>query len=302
MDRSTIFKEFEDMAEKVKQLQPEEKQFMYKGTLYPSPLTSPENLQAVDKFEARADDILLVSYPKSGFNWMFHILNSLAFAAGIIEKEHAHLPLMLEFLKPENLQAISSMPSRRILGTHLHPDNLPKSFIEKKVKILAMLRNPKDVIVSYFHFQNNNPVIGLCYTWNEFFCRFLEGKAFYGSYFDYISAWNKKVNDENVLVVIYEELKKNMSEEIKKIAKFLNFTLTDEQIQSICSMSTFKSMKENSRNTHGEMGNILFRKGDIGDWKNCLTEEQSKAIDDKFEKHLLGTKIGDLLKYDEYCK
>ncbi|KAG2467953.1 ST6B1 Sulfotransferase, partial [Polypterus senegalus] len=179
------------MAEKVKQLQPEEKQFMYKGTLYPSPLTSPENLQAVDKFEARADDILLVSYPKS---------------------------------------------------------------------------------------------------------------AFYGSYFDYISAWNKKVNDENVLVVIYEELKKNMSEEIKKIAKFLNFTLTDEQIQSICSMSTFKSMKENSRNTHGEMGNILFRKGDIGDWKNCLTEEQSKAIDDKFEKHLLGTKIGDLLKYDEYCK
>ncbi|XP_051777996.1 sulfotransferase 6B1-like [Erpetoichthys calabaricus] len=126
--------------------------------------------------------------------------------------------------------------------------------------------------------------------------------SFYGSYFDYISAWNKKVSDENVLVVIYEELKKNMSEEIKKIAKFLNFTLTDEQIQSICSMSTFKSMKENSMNTHGEMGNILFRKGDIGDWKNCLTEEQSKAVDDKFEKHLAGTKIGDLLKYDEYCK
>ncbi|KAG2467956.1 ST6B1 Sulfotransferase, partial [Polypterus senegalus] len=41
---------------------------------------------------------------------------------------------------------------------------------------------------------------------------------------------------------------------------------------------------------------------DIGDWRNCLTEEQSKAVDLKFEKHLAGTKIGDLLKYDEYCK
>uniref|UniRef100_A0A8C4REJ9 Sulfotransferase n=1 Tax=Erpetoichthys calabaricus TaxID=27687 RepID=A0A8C4REJ9_ERPCA len=291
------------MAEKVKQLQPEERQFMYKGTLYPSPLTSPENLQAVGNFEARADDILLVSYPKS-------VLWLLLFFSDLICILTKYTLLQKKKMKKNAvwsinnhcvflLQAISSRPSQRILGTHLHPDNIPKSFIEKKVKILAMLRNPKDVVVSYFHFQNNNPVIGLYYTWNEFFSRFIEGNAFYGSYFDYISAWNKKVNDENVLVVIYEELKKV---KIKKIAKFLNFTLTDEQIQSICSMSTFKSMKENSMNTHGEMGNILFRKGDIGDWKNCLTEEQSKAVDDKFEKHLAGTKIGDLLKYDEYCK
>uniref|UniRef100_A0A8C4RE65 Sulfotransferase n=1 Tax=Erpetoichthys calabaricus TaxID=27687 RepID=A0A8C4RE65_ERPCA len=302
MDRDTALKEFEDLVEKVKYLSPEERQFMYKGTQYPSTVTSPETLQALDNFEARADDILLVSYPKCGFNWMFQILNSLAIAAGTTEKGNEILPPLLEFRKPKNLQVFSSMPSQRILGTHLHPDNLPKSFIEKKVKILTIIRNPKDAAVSYYHFQYNNPVMGFNYTWDKFFSVFMEKKVFYGSYFDYISAWNKKINDENVHIVIYEELKKNMSEEVKKIAKFFNFTLTEEQIQSICSKSTFKSMKENSMNTHGKFGTILFRKGDIGDWKNCLTEEQSKAIDLKFEKHLAGTKIGDLLKYDEYCK
>ncbi|XP_051781587.1 sulfotransferase 6B1-like isoform X7 [Erpetoichthys calabaricus] len=301
MDRDTAMKEFEDLVEKAKQMPVEDKHFMYKGIPYPSIVTSLETLQALDNFEARADDILLVSYPKCGFNWMLHIVNSLAITAGTTKKGNEILPPLLEFRKPEKLQVLSSTPSQRILGTHLHPDNLPNSFFEKKAKILTMIRNPKDAAVSFYHFLHS-PFIGFNYTWDEFFSIFMEGKAFYGSYFDYISAWNKKVNDENVLVVIYEELKKNMSEEIKKIAKFLNFTLTDEQIQSICSMSTFKSMKENSMNTHGEMGNILFRKGDIGDWKNCLTEEQSKAVDDKFEKHLAGTKIGDLLKYDEYCK
>ncbi|XP_051781574.1 sulfotransferase 6B1-like isoform X3 [Erpetoichthys calabaricus] len=301
MDRETAMKDLEDLVEKVKEMPVEDKQFMYKGTLYPL-FTSPETLQALDNFEARADDILLVSYPKCGFNWLFHILNSLAITAGTTEKGNEIRPPMLEFRRPENLQVFSNMPSRRILGTHLHPDNLPKSFIEKKVKILAMIRNPKDTAVSYYHFQYNNPVMGFNYTWDEFFSIFIEGEVFYGSYFDYISAWNKKVNDENILVVIYEELKKNMAEEIKKIAKFLNLTITEEQIQSISSKSTFKSMKENSMNTHGIMGNSIFRKGDIGDWKNCLTEEQSKAVDLKFEKHLAGTKIGDLLKYDEYCK
>uniref|UniRef100_A0A8C4X659 Sulfotransferase n=1 Tax=Erpetoichthys calabaricus TaxID=27687 RepID=A0A8C4X659_ERPCA len=292
----------EDMVEKLKQMPVEDKRFMYKGIPYPSIVTSLETLQALDNFEARADDILLVSYPKCGFNWMFHILNSLAITAGTTEKGNEIMPPLLELRKPENLQVFSSMPSQRILATHLHPDNLPNSFFEKKAKILTMIRNPKDAAVSYYHFLYNNPVMGYKYTWDEFFSLLMEGKVAFGSYFDYILAWNKKINDENVHIVIYEELKKNMSEEVKKIAKFFNFTLTEEQIQSICSKSTFKSMKENSITTHGKFGTVTFRKGDIGDWKNCLTEEQSKAVDLKFEKHLAGTKIGDLLKYDEYCK
>ncbi|KAG2467955.1 ST6B1 Sulfotransferase, partial [Polypterus senegalus] len=134
MDTDTAVKEFEEKVEKVKHLSPEERQFMYKGTQYPSTVTSPETLQALENFEARADDILLVSYPKCGFNWMFHILNSLAITAGTTKKGNEMMPPLLEFRKPVNLQVFSSMPSQRILGTHLHPDNLPKSFIEKKVK------------------------------------------------------------------------------------------------------------------------------------------------------------------------
>ncbi|KAG2467951.1 ST6B1 Sulfotransferase, partial [Polypterus senegalus] len=260
MDRDTAMKEFEDLVEKIKEMPVEETYFMYKGIPYPSVVTSLETLQALDTFEARADDILLMSYPKCGFNWMFHILNSLAITAGTTEKGNEMMPPLLEFRKPENLQVFSSMPSQRILGTHLHPDNLPSSFFEKKVKILTMIRNPKDAAVSFYHFLHN-PVVGFKkLVWDEFFSMFMEGKAFYGSYFDCISAWNKKINDENVHIVVYEELKKNMLEEVKKTAKFFNFTLTEEQIQSICSRSTFKSMKENSMNTHGKLGTIIFRK------------------------------------------
>lgn len=44
----------------------EDMHFSYKGVLYPTVACSPETLQVLESFEARADDMILAGYPKTG--------------------------------------------------------------------------------------------------------------------------------------------------------------------------------------------------------------------------------------------
>lgn len=46
-----------------------EKLYKYKGVLYPRILSPEENLKALESFQAREDDIVLVAYPKCG-EWL----------------------------------------------------------------------------------------------------------------------------------------------------------------------------------------------------------------------------------------
>ena len=50
------------------------------------------------------------------------------------------------------------MPSPRLLNSHLVTSCLPKQIVSKKIKIIHVLRNPKDVAVSAYHHLK-------CYLW-----------------------------------------------------------------------------------------------------------------------------------------
>ncbi|XP_066553237.1 sulfotransferase 6B1 [Amia ocellicauda] len=295
---SPLEKQMQRIMEEAKNMTEKDKLYMYKGVLYPTIVCKPENFKAIENFEAREDDIMLAAYPKCGFNWMVGMIRKIA----DIPEKRPPIPPLLEFSNPEKYQFINEAPSPRLLGTHMHPDNIPASIAEKKTKILVVLRNPKDTVVSFFHFTNKNPVLPTAESWDKFFADFMSGEVPWGSYFDHALSWEKRIDNPNIMFVTYEDMKENLIEEIKQIANFFNFTLSEEQVNTIAQESTFTAMKESSKHTHGQMGNVFFRKGEVGDWKNHFSEDQSKEMDARFEKCLAGTKIGARLKYDIYCQ
>nr|XP_033793848.1 sulfotransferase 6B1-like [Geotrypetes seraphini] len=280
-----------------------DQQFIYKGVMYPAVMCYPETLQKLEDFEAREDDVVMMSYPKCGMNWMIHILNEIVFMSANMPPS-PDFPV-IEFGNLEKLERIIQQPSPRVLTTHLHHNNIPKSFFKKKVKKIVVFRNPKDTAVSFFHFHNNNPRLPSFKSWDEFFQLFMIGKVHYGSYFDYMLAWNNHVTDhmdEDILILTYEDLKKNLAAGVKQIAEFFGFSLTREQIQEIADKSTFQNMKANSQETHGRFGQILFRKGDVGDWKNYFSPAQSQEIEAKYEAYLGESKLEAKLKYNVHCE
>ncbi|KAL2086653.1 hypothetical protein ACEWY4_017712 [Coilia grayii] len=289
--------------EMAKKLKDEEKLCLFDGILYPVVLCPAENMEALRTLRARSDDVVQLSFPKCGFNWMTSILRKmLAATAG--KTFSLDMPPQLEFCTPEMQKTIEHEPSPRILGIHSHLERLPvlaQSIRENKTKVLMMFRNPKDTAVSYFHFTNSNPTLPNA-EWDTFFSDFMSGDVAFGSYLDHIEACTRIADEPNVMTVIYEELKEDLTANVRRIASFLELRLTEEQIQTISAEGTFSAMKENAVNTHGQFGNVLFRKGEVGDWRNHFSEAQSQQMDEAFSKRLAGTRLGNRLKYDTYCK
>ncbi|XP_031417692.1 sulfotransferase 6B1-like [Clupea harengus] len=277
----------------------EEKVFRHRGILYPTIMSPPENLEALGTLEARQEDVVLVAYPKCGFNWSAGVLRKIITTA--TGKKFTGGPPHIEFLTPEMQTALAKEASPRLMATHLHPDDMHPSFKEKKAKILVVWRNPKDTLVSFYHFMNNTPGLPNV-EWDKFFTDFMKGEVLYGSYFDHVEAWEKLFNDPNVKMITYEDLKEDLSGGIRQISQFFGFPLTEEQVQTISAQSTFSAMKEDAVKTHGKFSTMLFRKGEVGDWKNHFSEAQSQQMAEEFNKRLAGTKLGAKLKYDTYCK
>ncbi|XP_077203210.1 sulfotransferase 6B1-like [Paroedura picta] len=296
-----------------KDINPSDPLFFHNGVMYPTIICCPGTLNILDTFEARSDDVILVGYPKTGTNWVGQILVELEAASGKYDEEEREKRSMrkreselslfpyLEFGDPAKLERIKQLPSRRVIKTHLAPQNLPKSIFQKKAKMLVLFRNPKDTAVSYLHFANGMKLFPTQKTWDEFFSDFNSGKVPWGLYFDHIIEWNKYLDDKNVMFITYEEIKENAALGMKRMADFFDFSVSEQEIQSIVEKTSFKSMKEEASKTHGEMGKSLFRKGIVGDWKNIFSEEQNEEMDKTFEENIARTKLGMMLKYDVYC-
>jgi len=301
MNTNAILAKMQSRMQMAKEISDEEKLYRYDGVLYPRLMCPEDHLKALEGITAREDDIMLVAYPKCGFNWMVGVVRKIiAEATGM--KTESRMPPLIEFFGPDVIQVMDQTPSPRLLGTHLHPDNIPASFYAKKTKMLVIFRNPKDTLVSFYHFSNNNPVLPSGQSWESFYSNFLSGDVPWGSYFDHALAWEKKMDDPNVMIVTYEELKQDLSDGVRQISSFFGFSLTEAQVQRISEGSTFTAMKQSSANSHGTLGNVIFRKGEVGDWRNHFTPEQSREMDEAFNKHLAGTRLGAKLNYQLHCQ
>uniref|UniRef100_A0ACB8GB80 Uncharacterized protein n=1 Tax=Sphaerodactylus townsendi TaxID=933632 RepID=A0ACB8GB80_9SAUR len=267
-----------------KDIVPSDPLFLHNGELYPTMICCPETLKILDTFETRSDDVILVGYPKTGTNWVGQILVELEAASGKYDEEERRKRSMRQ-----RERELSLFPYLEFGDP-------------AKFEILVLFRNPKDTAVSYLHFANGLKLLPTPKTWDEFFSDFIKGKVPWGLYLDHIIEWNKYLDDKNVMFITYEQIKENAALEIKRMAEFFDFTVNEQEIQSIVEKTSFKTMKDEASETNEGIGKFLFRKGVVGDWKNVFSEDQNKEMDRKFEESVAKTKLGMMMKYDVYCQ
>lgn len=248
-----------------------------------------EIFENVPKFTCRDDDVIICSFPKTGTNWLSEIVNM------ILKRKAERIPrskttAMLEFNFEKDLQKMEDSP--RALNTQLHYKYLPKDLQLKKLKTILIHRNPKDTLVSYYNFHQGIDLYEYDGKWDDWLPMYLDGKLDYGLYDEYLIEWEEAIKNGigfPLHIMYYEDLKEFGMREMQKLCSFLGADLDTQLMQDILEKCHFKKMAEEkiSKNfkLHGFKNNFnLYRKGEIGDWKNWFTVAQSEMFDKLWNK------------------
>ncbi|XP_072042744.1 sulfotransferase 1C2-like [Amphiura filiformis] len=227
------------------------------GVPFPTPFMNMKTLDAMKTWEARRDDVFVVSYPKAGTTWTQEVVSTICHKGDLdeVNKNHTHfrIPFMEapmfsstdELKLPPTYEIIGKMKSPRTIKSHLPGHLLPPDIMKKKSRIVYVARNPKDVAVSYFYFHNMNPTLKSYPAWDEFLQDFNDGKVYSGTWWEhYLYFWNIR-HESNVLFLKFEEMKRDLRGVVQKTADFLGYKLSSDVIDKITDHCTFENMKSN---------------------------------------------------------
>lgn len=259
------------------------------------------------QFTARHDDIILASPMKTGTTWLKALCFCIAQQSQLpvcdettaktgeddpLVKNHPAFyvqTLEVQVYTANPSPDISGMKSPRLFHTHLPYSAFPDSIKNSNCKIVYIARNPKDTLVSMWHFFNKlrTPEQGP-YPFDKAFESFCKGISHFGPFFDHIlQYWNQSLNSpEKVLFLKYEELKLDTKNQVKKLALFLGRPFTkDKDVEEAiwrCSLERLKNLEVNKNGVDpwvGMQNSAFFRTGVVGDWKNMFTAEMSERLD-----------------------
>ncbi|KAL8612571.1 hypothetical protein ACOMHN_053636 [Nucella lapillus] len=261
----------------------------------PSGVPWEEHVAHMRSLELRSSDVFICAYPKAGTHWLWEVSHMLLMGKVEYEKRTKE-NLMMDFLTKG---AIDSLPSPRILNTHLPFSMLPPAgeMRAKGVRVLHVYRNPKDTLVSmHFHFRQVFPNLR-DHTLMQFLEMYLREDMIYGNYFVFLRQMETFVRenpDIPVFQLSYESMKRNPLEHVRRLAEFLGTGASEELCEKIAEACDFDKMKrvdqtktlpDISQHTMTKETK-LYRKGQAGDWKNHLTVTMNEMMDAAIQKNM----------------
>ncbi|XP_070589512.1 amine sulfotransferase-like [Erythrolamprus reginae] len=269
--------------------------YQYKGCNFLPVISSPESIDSLESFEIRGDDIFIITYPKSGTVWTQNILSLILYEGHRDGTENITLIDRAPWLEYNVYNVdLPNRPSPRVISSHLPYYLVPKGLQNKKGKIIYVFRNPKDVLVSSYHFYKMITVVETSREFDVYFERFFAGEVPSSLWLDHVEGWYTHKGDFNILFLSFEEMKKDLRSSVLKICNFLGRELTAKVVNDVVDKATFDRMKADSRTNYAFMDptladssqGVFLRKGTVGDWKNTMTVAQSERFDRVFKERM----------------
>ncbi|KAF2352176.1 Sulfotransferase domain, partial [Trinorchestia longiramus] len=283
-------------------------------------------------------DVMVMTYPKCGTTWVQEVVwtmrnnpdldnpaaaESINFRVPFLEMDGLMVsktippppvesPFMKSFFEacprgdPADgifIQIAQALPQPRTFKTHLPFSLMPGDLLEK-TKVVYVMREPKDLVVSFMHhcrLFNNHAYVG---TDDNFVDTFINGNVVYGSYDLHVKEAIERRSHPNLHIVRFEDMKATPKAELQRLDIFLGTGLTKEQIEKVAQYTSFDEMKkrDNVLGKKPEQNPIVnatvlsneggfYRKGEAGSWSKTLTKEQAARIEKWQAEKFKGTVV-----------
>jgi hypothetical protein len=182
------------------------------------------------------DDVFLVSFPKSGNTWTRFLLASLRFPEE--PATWANINRLVPCPIGSSINDFDRTPRPRIIKSH-------ECFDPRYPRVICIVRDPRDVVVSQYHYSRKTRNIADDLPIGTFVTRFLAGETCpYGSWGQNLSTWLlTSEGSPSFLLLRYEDMVADTARELAKVVDFLQLSVTREQIVQAVERSSADRMR-----------------------------------------------------------
>lgn len=221
------------------------------------------------------DDTFLVSFPKSGNTWARFLIANLIRPDQKIDFSNVNEVIPGPEVTPN--RQLQRLPRPRIIKSHQY-------FDPRYPRVIYIARDPRDVVVSQYHFQRKRKLVPDGFPFTKFVDRFIAGQTcFYGSWGEHIASWlATRHGQPGFLLLRYEDMVEDTPREMAKVAEFLKVNANPQQIVRAVERSSAETMRKleksqaqqfsSTKNTRQDIA--FVRAAKAGGWRDSLSEEE----------------------------
>ncbi len=227
------------------------------------------------------DDIFLVSYPKSGNTWTRFLLANLVYPEK--NPDFSNINALLPDVEIMSKRNLERAHRPRLLKSHQY-------FDPRYPRVIYVVRDPRDVVLSEYHFDIKRRAIAEDFPRQQFVSRFVRGEVNHpnGTWAENVATWfYTRRGDSRFLLVKYEDLQTQPLEEMGKIARFIGIPPDHERLAFAVKQSSADRMRElekkqghlwsSTRDTRQDKP--FVRSAKAGGWKAELPEASIVEIE-----------------------
>ena len=228
------------------------------------------------------DDTFIVSYPRSGNTWTRFLVANLLHPNEPVT--FANIERLVPDSEAQSSRYLKAIPRPRMIKSHQY-------FEHRFKKVSYVVRDPRDVALSYYDFQRKYRQIPDSFPLSQYVLDFVGGRltsANWGTWGENVGSWiSTRQGQSGFLFLRYEDLVAEPTRELARMASFLGIEPAAPLLAHAIEQSSADRMRGLERaqgkdwvSTKNKRSDIPFiRVASSGGWKNLLPAESVAAIE-----------------------
>jgi hypothetical protein len=228
------------------------------------------------------DDIFLVGYFRSGSTWSRFLFGNLIYQNAPVTFTNVERLVPSIYDLPDRV--LRTLP--RLLKSH-------ECFDPRYPRVIYVVRDPRDVAVSFYFYNLKVRAITDGYSMDEFVTRFVAARVIpyadrVGCWQDHVLSWLRmRQGKPGFRIVRYEDLLTDPAKELTRLAPMLGIDPTPDRIESAIRLSSATHMQDLEKKQSKQWVTTKDTRQDIpfvrdaksGGWRNKLSATSVRTLE-----------------------
>lgn len=258
------------------------------------------------------DDVIITTYPKSGTTWTQQICHGLRSGGDMDFREISWVAPWIERGHMFGIDTRIEQRFRpRVFKTHL-----PYAHVNKGARYLHVVRDPKDVLVSFYGFLSHGIIDPAAISLDDFAETWLLADLmqdvavtsgpigpYWHNYWRHLLDWWAARDEAPVLTIAYEHMRRDLAGQVARIAEFMQLPRDTARLDIATRQATFEFMEAHKDQFSDELPGVPKRlvkvvRGQVGAHRGVVSPALAERIDAAWRHYV--TPVLGCASYDEF--